>query len=128
MWLDQLNSNSKSNSLMRNRLFGIADNFSLIQRDSSKRHFVLHHHAALLITRYFPEHQGFYLGLNYFNWFKPYLYVYILCNPVFLVNFVSFPYIFHIPCICQAHIHFKLHIYFYTRARTSAAGYLPSPW
>ena len=37
-----------------------------------------------------PRASGVYFGLNYFNSFKPYDYVYILCIPVFLVIFVPF--------------------------------------
>ena len=38
--------------------------------------FIILPDPALLMTRYFPEYQGFYSGLNYFNSFKPYIYVY----------------------------------------------------
>ena len=38
--------------------------------------FFLHNHPALLMTRYYPEYQKFYFGLNYFNSFTP-IYLFI---------------------------------------------------
>ena len=75
-------------------------------------HFLRHHYPALLITRYLTENQGVfknYFVLNYFNSFKPYLYVFIVCIPVLLVNFVSFPF-FQVPQMFQVSYIYILHV------------------
>ena len=52
--------------------------------------FVLHH-PALLMTQYLPEHQGLYFGLNYFNSFKTYVFVFSYAFPYIfcLLSFTS---------------------------------------